>query len=57
MAEHVFARNDNPLYASGMDTFSQISSLLERFIQKQLPRDQFIKELNKKVRMMVLENQ
>ncbi len=57
LAEHVFARNDNPLYASGMDTFSQISSLLERFIQKQLPRDQFIKELNKKVRMMVLENQ
>ena len=51
---HLIPRGENPIYASNDDS---LSSLNERYLQKQLPRDQYIKELSQKIRMIVLENQ
>lgn len=51
---HLIPRRENPIYASNDD---RLSSLNERYLQKQLPRDQYIKELSQKIRMIVLENQ
>ena len=45
------------LYSAGNDTSTQLRSLHERYVQKQITKDQYIKELNQKARMIVLENQ
>ena len=57
IGDHVFARHANVLYSAGNDTSTQLRSLHERYVQKQITRDQYIKELNQKARMIVLENQ
>lgn len=57
IGDHVFARHANILYSAGDDTSTQLRSLHERYVQKQITRDQYIKELNQKARMIVLENQ
>lgn len=57
IGDHVFARHANVLYSAGSDTSTQLRSLHERYVQKQITRDQYIKELNQKARMIVLENQ
>lgn len=57
IGDHVFARHANVLYSAGSDTSNQLRSLHERYVQKQITRDQYIKELNQKARMIVLENQ
>ena len=57
IGDHVFARHANVLYSAGNDTSTQLRSLHERYVQKQITRDQYIKELNQKARMSVLENQ
>ena len=57
IGDHVFARHANILYSAGNDTSTQLRSLHERYVQKQITRDQYIKELNQKARMIVLENQ
>lgn len=57
IGDHVFVRHANILYSAGDDTSTQLRSLHERYVQKQITRDQYIKELNQKARMIVLENQ
>ena len=57
IGDHVFARHANVLYSAGSDTSTQLRSLHERYVQKQITKDQYIKELNQKARMIVLENQ
>lgn len=57
IGDHVFARHANVLYSAGNDTSTQLRSLHERYVQKQITKDQYIKELNQKARMIVLENQ
>ncbi len=57
IGERVFPRHANVLYSAGSDTSTQLRSLHERYVQKQISRDQYIKELNQKARMIVLENQ
>lgn len=57
IGDHVFARHANVLYSAGNDTSTQLRSLHERYVQKQITRDQYIKELNQKARMIVLEDQ
>ena len=57
IGDHVFARHANVLYSAGNDTSTQLRSLHDRYVQKQITRDQYIKELNQKARMIVLENQ
>ena len=57
IGDHVFPRHANVLYSAGNDTTTQLRSLHERYVQKQITREQYIKELNQKARMIVLENQ
>ena len=57
IGDHVFVRHANILYSAGDDTSTQLRSLHERYVQKQITKDQYIKELNQKARMIVLENQ
>lgn len=57
IGDHVFARHANVLYSAGNDTSTQLRSLHERYVQKQITKEQYIKELNQKARMIVLENQ
>ena len=45
------------LYSAGDDTYAQLQSLHNRYIQNQITREQYIKELNQKARMIVLEDQ
>lgn len=54
---HLFVRHQNPLYMGSGDTGNQIASLHERYLQRQMTKEQYIKELSQKVRMIVMENQ
>lgn len=57
IGEHLFVRHSNPLYSANTETNGQIQSLRDRYVQRQMPAEQFIRELNQKVRMMILEDQ
>jgi len=57
IGDHMFVRHSNPLYSTNTETNGQIQSLQDRYVQRQMPAEQFIRELNQKVRMMVLEDQ
>ena len=57
IGDHVYIRHSNVLYSAGDDTYAQLQSLHNRYIQNQITREQYIKELNQKARMIVLEDQ
>lgn len=57
IGDHVYIRHSNVLYSAGDDTYAQLQSLHNRYIQNQITREQYIKELNQKAQMIVLEDQ
>ena len=49
IGDHVYIRHSNVLYSAGDDTYAQLQSLHNRYIQNQITREQYIKELNQKI--------
>lgn len=57
IGDHVYIRHRNVLYSAGSDTDAQLQALHRRYVKEQIPREQYIRELSQKARMIILENQ
>jgi ABC-type glycerol-3-phosphate transport system substrate-binding protein len=52
-----FTAVPNLLGSNGRDETSEISTLIDRYVQRQISLDQFIKEADQKIRMILMERQ